>query len=282
MINKAIFWMFLVIPIIVQGKTVPENDWWIGVDEKSNGMTKEKFNEIISKVEKIYKPIVEVKRKRLKIYRKWDDGTVNAYAQKTFKTLKVFMFGGMARHKESTFDSFALVVCHELGHHIGGIPQKAVLFSKMSNEGQADYWGAMKCLRKYMEKDDNANIVAEMEIPSFLKTECEETHKDLNEVGICMRISMAGVALGRVFNTLKKKPLDVLNIETPSKKVVKRTDNKHPASQCRIDTYFAAAICEKNAYEDVSNRDANQGVCSRKDGDIRGVRPLCWYKPPNS
>ena len=88
-------------------------------------MTQETFNAVIDSVETIYAPIVAEYGGRLKVERKWDDGTANAYAQRSGSTYKVSMFGGLARHETITPDGFALVVCHEIGHHIGGAPKKA-------------------------------------------------------------------------------------------------------------------------------------------------------------
>jgi len=75
------------------------------------------------------------------------------------------MFGGLARHETMTPDGFATVVCHELGHHLGGVPKKFSWFgnSWASNEGQADYFGIMKCLRKMFEHEDNVKIVKEID-----------------------------------------------------------------------------------------------------------------------
>ena len=61
---------------------VEENNLYIAVGEKNtNGLTEEDFNDIITKIENIYKPIIEAKGKRLQIARNWTDGTVNAYRQ---------------------------------------------------------------------------------------------------------------------------------------------------------------------------------------------------------
>jgi len=38
--------------------------------------------------------------------------------------------------------------------------------------------------------------------------------------------------------------------DTPDPKIVAQTSDRHPGTQCRLDTYFS------------------------------GARPLCWYKPP--
>lgn len=104
---------------------VEQNDLWISTSDKAaNNMTEARFNEIINNVEAIYSPIISTCGKQLEIERKWDDGTVNAYAQQVGNVWKVSMFGGLARHQVVTDDAFALVVCHELGHHLGSQPKK--------------------------------------------------------------------------------------------------------------------------------------------------------------
>ena len=109
---------------------VEDNNLWISpFNKNSNTMTEERFNSVIDKVENIYKPVIDGMGAKLSIIRKWDDGTVNAYAQRSGKTWKVSMFGGLARHEAITDDGFALVVCHEIGHHIGGAPKKAGWFN---------------------------------------------------------------------------------------------------------------------------------------------------------
>lgn len=260
---------------------VEENNLYIGPHEKNvSAVTKEKFNDILDKVGAIYSPIISAKGKTLKIERKWDDGTVNAYAQQAGNIWSITMFGGLARHETITPDAFALVACHELGHHLGGIPKKKIWIITLwaSNEGQSDYFGTMKCLRKYFENDDNLRIVEEMEVDEYVTKTCNETFASADEIAICQRSAMAGHSLGSLFNALGNAPKE-LSFTTPDPKVVTATDHNHPAAQCRLDTYFAAAICDKDAYTDVSDTDASTGLCARSNGYQTGVRPLCWYKP---
>src|SRR5690606_1616432 len=131
---------------------VPENDLYIAADSKSmlnSNLDEEKFNAVIDKVLAVYEPLVEAEGGELKVERNWTDGTVNAYAHRRGGTWNVAMFGGLARHETITEDGFALVVCHEIGHHIGGAPKKGGWFSTWAtNEGQADYFATLKCLRK--------------------------------------------------------------------------------------------------------------------------------------
>lgn len=269
----------------IHGKSgiVEDNDLYISTSEKFvSDITEEKFNEILDRVNTIYNPIIEAKEKVFEIARNWEDGTVNAYAQQIGNTWKISMFGGLARHETITEDAFALVACHELGHHLGGVPKKASWWgiSWASNEGQADYFGNLKCLRKFMEEDDNITIVAEMEVDEYAKEQCEANFANENDIAMCMRGAMAGKSLGELFRALRRQTAEI-NFNTPDPRVVPRTNDSHPAPQCRLDTYFAGSICDKDYYEDVSDEDANVGVCSRADGRETGIRPLCWYLPSN-
>ncbi len=260
---------------------VEENNLFIPVNAKSVGEIDEnKFNEILDKVETIYSPIIEARNKKLQVVKKWDDGTVNAYAQQSGKTWTISMFGGLARHKAITADGFALVACHEIGHHLGGAPKKKSFWSSSwaSNEGQADYFGTMKCLRKYMEKDDNIAIVAAMDVPAYAVEKCQKYFNNAEDLAMCKRGAMAGLSLGSLFKDLRKLPKD-LEFSTPDRKVVRKTSDSHPEPQCRLDTYFAGALCDKDHYSDVSSTDAEVGVCTRANNYEDGMRPLCWYKP---
>lgn len=258
----------------------PENDMWIDVNAKSaGGITEAEFNEVLDKVNDIYAPIVSARGKNYQIVRKWTDGTVNAYAQQQGNTWKITMFGGLARHEETTVDGFALVACHETGHHLGGEPKKKSWWSTSwaSNEGQSDYFGALKCLRKYMENDDNQAIVAKMKIPAVVTTQCETNFKAASEIAMCQRGAMAGLSLGRLLGALGGNAN--VKFDTPDTSVVKKTNDAHPKAQCRLDTYFAGSICDKSQDQDIIEGKINSAQCARVDGYSKQARPLCWYKP---
>ncbi len=264
------------------GKTgfLPENDLKIGVFDKSrNNMTEARFNEIIDKVDAVYASVVKSKGGRLKWARNWKDGTVNASAQRTFwGTWKVNMYGGLARHPLVTDDGFALVVCHELGHHLGGAPQTGGLFMKWaSNEGQSDYFATLKCFRRVFGNDDNQEIIAKMNVPATVQTKCEEKFTLADDVALCVRSSMAGQSLAKLLGDLRGN--SNVKFDTPDTSTVSKTNNAHPEAQCRLDTYFQGAICDKRVSDEVSNDDATSGTCNRSEGYDEGVRPLCWYAP---
>jgi len=70
-----------------------------------------------------------------------------------------------------------------------------------------------------------------------------------------------------------------LAFDTPDTKKASRTNHNHPEPQCRLDTYFAGAICDKDHYADIDNDDVNKNLCARSEGFILEARPLCWYNP---
>ncbi|MGE3611756.1 MAG: hypothetical protein AB7I27_19360 [Bacteriovoracaceae bacterium] len=278
----------------IDGKSgfLPENEMYIPAHMKglNGGINEAQFNSAIDKVEHIYAPIVANHGAKLKIERNWDDGTVNAYATQTGKTWTVAMFGGLARYYTTTEDAMSLVVCHELGHHLGGAPKKGDnsggwwggqtggAHDWASNEGQADYFATLKCLRKAFINDNNVAIAKTLNAPKTLVDACTKQNKsDKIEAALCVRMGMAGKSVSDLFSTLSKLP--ETKFETPDAKVVSKTDDDHPKAQCRLDTYFQGSLCDKNMNEDVSDSDETKGTCNLATGDKIGNRPLCWFKP---
>lgn len=262
----------------IHGKSgiAPENNLRISQwDKAANDMTKERFLAIIKSVSDIYAPIIKSKGGTLSMKNNWNDDTVNASAQRSGNTWIVNMYGGLARHQLTTDDGFALVVCHELGHHIGGAPRKGVRWA--ANEGQADYFGAMKCLRRVLEKKDNITAVSKMNIDEEASNGCKEVYKNAGDIALCQRIAMAGKSLAQLLGSLARN--SNVNFNTPDKSVVSTTYDEHPKAQCRLDTYFQGILCDKSFDQDVDNNDPVVGTCIASDGYKFGTRPLCWYKP---
>ncbi|MCB9093166.1 MAG: hypothetical protein H6621_01790 [Halobacteriovoraceae bacterium] len=299
------------------GWFAPKNNVKIEVGDKTqlkpnsgDEVTEEDFNQILDKVEKILGPYVAEKGGTLVVNRKWSDGTVNAYANRSGKNFMVTMFGGLARHAEATEDAFALVACHEIGHHIGGAPKKRnfgwgradddhnhIIFgsgvSWASNEGQSDYWATLKCARRLWENDDNVAIMEERAkeenalralgkltyelVPAFVTTKCEASFTDAQEIALCQRSAMGGLALARLLGSLSGGKMP--DFDTPDSNVVRKTNDAHPMAQCRLDTYLNGALCDVNFQDAVSTEDANLGTCNRAEGFSVGLRPLCWFKP---
>lgn len=257
---------------------LPKNNLYISVtDKNAAGLTEAEFNSVIDQVEGVYSPIVSGYGGKLQVVRKWTDGTVNAYAEQEGDIWKVSMFGGLARHKTITTDGFALVICHEIGHHIGGAPRYAG-DDWASNEGQSDYFATMKCLRRVWQSEDNARVVSSMDVPAVLADSCKKQWATAADQNICIRGGMAGDSVAKLFAALswQMKPA---KFDTPDPKQVTRTSDSHPATQCRLDTYFQGALCEKSFNEEIGQTDEVAGSCHGSTGHTVGLRPRCWFKP---
>ena len=237
-------------------KMFPENDLRVPRDSKSN-ISKKEFESILDKINSIYSPIIEDRKKtKLVISGEWNNDGVNAYTYKWANKIYIVVYGGLARHQFTTKNALALVVCHELGHHLGGGPMYPN-HSWATNEGQSDYWGALKCLKK-VEKELNFPVEHESE---FALSECNNDQS-------CYKTAMAGLSIGKLFADMRKIPHP--KFETPDPTIVEEMHHGHSKPQCRVDTYFQAALCDKDFLGDE--------LCLRSDGYEIGVRPLCWFK----
>ncbi len=247
------------------------------------GITHAEFDGVITSVEKIYGPIVKAMGGNLVVNRNWDDGTVNAYADRDDGNWNLSMFGGLARHPETTIDGFLLVVCHELGHQIGGAPIIGGSTSGewAANEGQADYFATLKCARRVLQTQPNLHALPALDAPDVVRIQCESSFKDVNQAALCIRTSMGGLALARLLANLGGVTTeDAMPFFTkPDTSKVGQTDDQHPAAQCRLDTYYNGAICPVDYKLNTDKVDPTINTCSQEKGDKLGYRPRCWYAP---
>ena len=257
---------------------VEKNNLWISPSVKSvNGITEAQFNKVIDDAIVVMEPYVKARGATLEVVKLWADGTVNAYAEQSGTNWKVSMFGGLARHETITTDGMSLVVCHEIGHHIAGAPLYSWKAGWAATEGQSDYFATTKCLRQVWAKDDNEAIIAAMEVPAKVKELCGSQNVWNNEYAICVRGAMAGDSVAKLFAALRKQ--EPAKFETPDPKVAKFTQESHPATQCRLDTYFQGALCAADEMVEFSRDTEVTGSCHKTLGHKIGLRPACWHKP---
>ena len=273
------------------GSFLPKNSFKIPVGIKQDGGLDEAgFNKVIDQVSKYYEPIIKAKGGVLKVNRLWKDATVNASAQRSGNTYIVNMYGGLARHHFVTADGFSLVMCHEVGHHIAGFPKIGTMWA--SNEGQSDYFATMKCFRRINQKVNNVKRLGNVEVPAIVKEKCTMQFKSSEDIAMCERNSMGGLSLALLlwdlangrhskefFKGMHLAGAPKPEFGTPDKSEAARTNNAHPAAQCRLDTYFNGAACGVAFTEDFQDENPGPGACAEEKGDKNFFRPRCWYKP---
>lgn len=244
----------------------------------ATGISRANFDQVLDRIQNLYSAEFAGYGASLKIERNWSDGTVNAYAYRDENDESIWiisMFGGFARHKAITYDGFASVACHEIGHHVGGAPVYKGDWASV--EGQSDYYATVKCLKRLFEKDDNLKVISTMKLDSIVVNTCNTEHASKQDRALCIRVAMAGVSLAGVLQSLEGGVLP--KVGTPTKSIVRKTIETHPRAQCRLDTYFQGSLCRQSPYSDVSSRDPAVGYCYDVTTFAKGRRPRCWFAP---
>lgn len=288
-----IFLLALLSTLSAQATILPENDLHREDRLLDGNIDEAKFNSILDHIESFYQPLAKKHKSLLIVSRNWSDPTVNASAARAIKILMVSMYGGLARRPEVTPDAFALVACHELGHLFGGYPFIwAPKIWGASNEGQADYYATHVCAKKIWEAEIEANAAAAETVNAEARVLCDMAWTETNDRNLCYRSANAGESLAILLHrAVREKDLPVPQVGTPSTAVVKKTYNKHPLSQCRLDTYIRGAICTKEFkftkipgwnYYPIKNsrwaeKSANKYSCSVAEGMTNSSRPSCWF-----
>lgn len=232
------------------------NDW-------NNGYPESRYNDILDTFISIYTPIIAQKGGTFHIQRDWSDGAVNAWAWRSGTEYHLEVPGGMSRYHLIIEEAFIMTICHELGHLIGGSPARN---QEISYEGQSDYFAASHCMKRMM-----------MVIKPYaqLKPDSERDHHCGNNI-VCHRTLAGARSVADYFASLDgNKTLSLIN-EDPT--VVKQTNDKHPASQCRLDTMKRGYLCPVGFDDDVSYTDYRNGSCHREFFPDY-ARPACWFKP---
>jgi len=270
---------------------LPDNDLWkqdrlVGYDQTT--MTEVEFNKVIDRVYDVFESSVKLHGGTLVVSRDWKNSTVNAYSNQSEKTWKVAMFGGLARRPEINADGFTIVMCHEMGHHLGGYPYATLIGSWAASEGQADYFATDVCARRVWVGDQVENSKFRYDVELEVKNKCDAVWKGADDQNLCYRINAASKNLGRLLAYLGKKTAP--QFSTPDKSIVHSTLHRYPSAQCRLDTYLRGSLCAMTAdLNEVPGRkyfyqngpraemESLRSYCS-KGNQPEGARPECWFR----
>jgi hypothetical protein len=279
----ALFLFLLTLNQVVFGAAIiPDNDLNNPplIIKDFDSVSERDFNLITSRLHRIYGPEIEAKSGlKFVMIADWNDGVANAYATRSVDAWNVHINGGIARAKGMTDDGFALIVCHEIGHHLGGAPRTYLYEGWASAEGQADYFATSKCLKRYYTElalEENFSI-SNHSIPEKVILDCNSVYKNLSDLQVCVRSQLASLDFAHFLNSLPDVRTPV-SLEALDPKVVKGTNtNDYPRPQCRFDTLYQGSLCAIHSNVATSDTDAKIGHCN--DESKPGTRPRCWYKP---
>jgi hypothetical protein len=224
----------------------PDNDLWkqdslyLGLDG-SGGLNETQFGQVIDKVAEALQPSVALHGGSLVVNRLWTTATVNASSGQLFGTWTVNMYGGLARRPEITVDGFTLVMCHEMGHHLGGFPFYSLMGRWAAAEGQADYFATEVCAHKVWQNEAVENARFRSDVDQTAKAKCDGIWSNPDDQNLCYRTSAASQSLASLLSVLDKSA--VPQFSTPDKLEVTTTNASYGSTQCRLDTYLNGSLC---------------------------------------
>lgn len=231
------------------------------------------FNQVLDLAERVYNGEFLARNLRLQIHRNWERDTLRASAsqqQDWHGTIAIVSItGGIARAEAITRDAFALIVCHEIGHHLAGAPHQ----QGFSAEGQADYFAASECLRRLLPLMPDYAATAMHRVPPRLERQCGTAFRNDDDVYLCLRIAVAGEALSLYL--AQRGGRHVPDFRTPDPTTVTRTRFAPATPQCRLDTYRAAALCNPDANHDAAPH--QRWLCGETASNRDALRPACWF-----
>lgn len=156
--------------------------------------------QLLSRFQNEQEVMVRDRNAELVVIPLWEDERVNARATRKDQQWLIEVYGGLLRHSEIGEDELLLILCHELGHHLGGSPT-ASRGGWSACEGQADFWSGRGC-----------------------------GHLLANPTESALKLTRLYAAQGAGGHP---------RLETPDPTKVARTFFGYPSPQCRLDTILA-------------------------------------------
>jgi hypothetical protein len=242
-------------------------------------ISQEKFLELATRTRAVYGPIFKKLKLNLSVEANWQNPDKNAYAFRRGKNAIVILSGGFARINFMTPDAYLAVICHEIGHHLGGYPKLNSSWWA-SSEGQADYFATLKCMKNMLRGDkDNFAISRKLELPTQVKHECYRQYRMSGEnYNICLRSAKAAEDFGRALHHNRSLPdVERISLMNRSDRAVAVTEVGHPDPQCRVDTMYQGALCNLPPTIPLDYKDELKGTCHERKGHQLGTRPACWF-----
>lgn len=213
-----------------------------------SSISEEQYKKVLIEFQNFWQlEVIQKTKKPLLVKLEWESPYFAAFAVDKTTHWEISLWGGMARAREATTAHLKAVLCHELGHIIGGEPRQTIPGSDWaSTEGQSDFFAASVCLPKVLKAEDLKNGLS-----ADVSVICQQNEK-------CQLIAQAGWELILFFQRFSYKENPEVSLLTPAKAAPELVRNTYPSDQCRLDSYVQGALC-------------STGVSCRA--------PVCWLPP---
>lgn len=164
----------------------------------------------------------------------WENPYFGAFAKKNSDTMQISLWGGMARAPGATPGALAAILCHELGHIVGGQPRQTIPGVEWSSsEGQSDFFAASQCLPSFLNK-----------YPDLVSSFDPEVMAVCKENLTCARTLQAGLEMSRLLQKYSYREYVPVSLNVTEKETAELLRNKYPSDQCRLDTFKNGALCQ--------------------------------------
>lgn len=171
-------------------------------------------------------------RKPLLIPNEWESPFFAGYAKLDEKYAQISLWGGLVRAPGSTHGALVAILCHELGHLLGGEPRQRIAGADWASlEGQSDFFAAKTCMPRFFKA-----------YPQFSLNISEEVVKKCGDDLICQKTLQAGLEMMNLLQRYSFKeytPVDLQTLAPATEELI----TSYPSEQCRLDTYVHGARC---------------------------------------
>tara|TARA_Y100000780_G_scaffold232594_1_gene268616 strand:- start:285422 stop:286054 length:633 start_codon:yes stop_codon:yes gene_type:complete len=157
----------------------------------------------------------QLESKNLQLDLRWESPYFGAGVSIKDQRINLLIFGGTTRIEGMTKGAYAALVCHEIGHILGGSPYQDFSGAEMfSREGQADFFAASVCLPKFF---------------SHLGVAANKINDQVESAGWHMFKSMMPFSTSTSEQPLIRERINLRPVST--------TLRSYPSLQCRYETF---------------------------------------------
>lgn len=248
-------------------------------------------HEIMIDAIELYRPLAKEKNFRLRVNVVNHEFLAASAENLGGGDLRVNVGRGLLESPRLTPDVYRLILCHEIGHLLGGEPRLPLPAewdgarssdggSLLSSEGQSDYYSTATCFRRLAKTGFAAQSkslptelhnVRRAPAPARIQELCAKAWPESEvERSICERAALAGVGFLTLVSSFNIS-LEVRDTTEATKVIV----NTYPSRQCRLDTMVAGALCSVDLPLDFSRVQDLDLRCAKEEAQ----RPKCWYRP---
>lgn len=199
-----------------------------------SSVTEAEYKDLLEKFSRKYFLDVYQKTGRpLVIPYEWDNPYFAAFAKNQGPLLNISLWGGMVRAPGANKLILVTLLCHELGHFIGGEPKQHISGAEWaSTEGQSDFYAASVCLPDFVKSH-----------PEFLTVISPEVVQRCGTYDNCKVVLQAGLDTVRFLQRYSFRNFVPVSLGTREKATSVLVRDSYPTDQCRLDTFVAAASC---------------------------------------